>query len=65
MGSRNRSKFAIEKALAQEFGKDNLTWGNYVKSSAGGTPLVPKTTKTASKTPAKPKAATAKKKPTK
>lgn len=59
------ANFAIEKALAQEFGKDNLTWGNYVKSSAGGTPLVPKTTKAVSKAPAKPKAAAAKKKTTK
>lgn len=27
------AQFAIEKALAQEFKKDNLTWGKYVKRS--------------------------------
>lgn len=27
------AQFAIEKALAQESGKDNLTWGEYVKRS--------------------------------
>lgn len=53
------ANYAIEKALAQEFGKDNLTWGNYIKSGASGTPLVAKATKPTSKAkaPAKPKAA--------
>lgn len=48
------ANYAIEKALAQEFGKDNLTWGSYVKSGATGTPLVAK----AAKPVAKVKAAT-------
>ncbi|MNR13528.1 hypothetical protein D3C85_1299370 [compost metagenome] len=43
------ANYAIEKALAQEFGKDNLTWGNYVKSGAAGTPLVAKTAKSVAK----------------
>jgi glutathione synthase/RimK-type ligase-like ATP-grasp enzyme len=33
------ANYAIEKALAQEDGKDNLTWGEYIKRSANGTPL--------------------------
>lgn len=33
------ANYAIEKALAQEDGKDNLTWGEYIKRSASGTPL--------------------------
>jgi len=48
------ANYAIEKALAQEFGKDNLTWGKYVKSGALGKPLVAKAAKPASK----PKVAT-------
>ncbi|RZK89570.1 MAG: hypothetical protein EOO98_10285 [Pedobacter sp.] len=48
------ANYAIEKALAQEFGKDNLTWGSYVKSGATGTPLVA----TAAKTVVKAKATT-------
>lgn len=53
------ANYAIEKALAQEFGKDNLTWGNYVKSGASGKPLVAKAAKPASKVKAvaKPKTA--------
>ncbi|SOD20161.1 ATP-grasp domain-containing protein [Pedobacter xixiisoli] len=43
------ANYAIEKALAQEFGKDNLTWGSYVKSGAAGTPLVSKTAKSVAK----------------
>ena len=43
------ANYAIEKALAQEFGKDNLTWGNYVKSGAAGTPLIAKTAKSVAK----------------
>ena len=33
------AQFAIEKALAQESEKDNLTWGEYIKRSAAKTPL--------------------------
>jgi len=58
------ANYAIERALKQEFGKDNLTWGNYLKSAAGNLPLIAKTTKASSaKVPAKNK--TAAKKPTK
>lgn len=34
--------YAIEKAKAQQFGKDNLTWGDYVRSGATGKALVSK-----------------------
>ena len=34
------ANYAIEKALAQEDGKDNLTWGEYVKRSSGKMPLI-------------------------
>ncbi|MEO7311273.1 MAG: hypothetical protein ABIX01_12800 [Chitinophagaceae bacterium] len=34
------ANYAIDKALAQTDGQDNLTWGNYIKSSAAGTPLI-------------------------
>jgi len=55
------ANYAIERALKQEFGKDNLTWGNYIKSAAGNLPLNPKAAKSSSaKAPAKTKA-TAKK----
>ncbi|MFY8025744.1 MAG: ATP-grasp domain-containing protein [Sediminibacterium sp.] len=33
------ANYAIEKALEQEDGKDNLTWGEYIKRSANGQPL--------------------------
>lgn len=33
------ANFAIEKALAQVPGQDNLTWGTYIKNSATGKPL--------------------------
>jgi hypothetical protein len=33
------ANFAIEKALAQVPGQDNLTWGTYIKNSAAGKPL--------------------------
>ena len=33
------ANYAIEKALAQEDGKDNLTWGDYVKRSSSKSPL--------------------------
>lgn len=31
--------YAIERAMAQQDGRDNLTWGEYVKRSAAGQPL--------------------------
>jgi len=34
--------YAIEKAKAQKFGQDNLTWGEYVKTGATATPLIAK-----------------------
>jgi hypothetical protein len=34
------ANYAIERALAQEPGKDNLTWGEYIKKSAAHLPLV-------------------------
>jgi hypothetical protein len=34
------ANYAIEKALSIKEGQDNLTWGEYVKRSSGGTPLV-------------------------
>jgi hypothetical protein len=34
------ANYAIEKALSLKDGQDNLTWGEYVKRSSGGTPLV-------------------------
>lgn len=34
--------YAIERAKAQVKGQDNLTWGEYVKTSAAGVPLVGK-----------------------
>ncbi len=34
------AKYAIERARAQADGRDNLTWGEYVKTSASGLPLV-------------------------
>ncbi len=37
--------YAIERAKKQKFGQDNLTWGQYVKSGATGTPLVAKKVK--------------------
>lgn len=32
--------YLIERAVAQQEGKDNLTWGEYVKRSSSGRPLV-------------------------
>lgn len=32
--------YAIERALAHQQGQDNLTWGEYVKRSANGQPLI-------------------------
>lgn len=34
------ANYAIEKALAQEDGKDNLTWGEYIRRSAGKENLI-------------------------
>jgi len=34
------ANYAIEKALAQEDGKDNLTWGEYIKRSSAKIPLI-------------------------
>jgi hypothetical protein len=37
------AKYAIERAIAQVEGQDNLTWGEYVRASAAGAPFwVPK-----------------------
>lgn len=33
------ASYAIERALAQKEGMDNLTWGEYIKRSASGSPL--------------------------
>jgi glutathione synthase/RimK-type ligase-like ATP-grasp enzyme len=34
------ANYAIDKALAQEEGKDNLTWGEYIKRSSAKIPLI-------------------------
>jgi hypothetical protein len=47
------AKYAIERAKEQVDGKDNLTWGEYVKASAAGTALPAGKNKVAGKTPAK------------
>lgn len=36
----NAATYCIERAMAQEAGKDNLTWGQYLQRSVGGRPLV-------------------------
>lgn len=36
----NAANYAIERALAQKENSDNLTWGEYIKRSAAGRPLV-------------------------
>jgi glutathione synthase/RimK-type ligase-like ATP-grasp enzyme len=51
------ANYAIERAQSQEIGKDNLTWGKYIQSSASKTDLV---AKEVAKTSAKPKSAAAK-----
>lgn len=53
------ANYAIEVAQKQEFGKDNLTWGNYIKSGATKTSLTvkTKTVKKVADTTAKPKTA--------
>lgn len=64
------ANYAIERAQAQKDGQDNLTWGEYIKSSVAGKPLISKapakTKKPSSKpavekTVAKPKKTTVKK----
>ena len=58
--------YAIEKAKSQKFGQDNLTWGEYVKTSAAGTPLTGKSAAPKAKAASTAKAsATAKPKATK
>lgn len=55
------ANYAIERAQAQQDGKDNLTWGKYVKQGSAGKPLMdgeapvaaPKPKKTAAKKSAK------------
>jgi hypothetical protein len=37
----NAANYAIERAQAQEFGKDNLTWGTFIKRGAAGVDIVP------------------------
>jgi hypothetical protein len=32
--------YAIERALSHQQGQDNLTWGEYVKRSSNGQPLI-------------------------
>lgn len=62
------AKYAIERAREQADGRDNLTWGEYVKTSASGLPLVAAAANTkaaAKKKPAAPKATTVKKAVTK
>jgi hypothetical protein len=34
------ANYAIERAMAQKENQDNLTWGEYVKTSAAGRPLI-------------------------
>ncbi|MCW3073738.1 MAG: glutathione synthase [Flaviaesturariibacter sp.] len=36
----NAANYAIERAQSQKDGQDNLTWGEYIKRSAGGRALV-------------------------
>lgn len=36
----NAATYCIERAMAQEAGKDNLTWGQYLQRSVGGRPLI-------------------------
>jgi len=71
------ANYAIERAKAQKPGQDNLTWGQYIKASVAGEPLIAKTAakpvsikaeKATAKSKAAPKAepkAVAKKKPIK
>ncbi len=36
----NAANYAIERALSQQEGRDNLTWGAYIKKSAAGKSLI-------------------------
>ncbi|WP_448702336.1 RimK family alpha-L-glutamate ligase [Mucilaginibacter sp. AW1-3] len=49
------ASYAIERAKAQKPGRDNLTWGQFVKSGAAGMPLVASTPKKTAPKEAKPK----------
>ena len=37
----NAANFAIEKALAHKDGRDNLTWGTYIRSAVTGSSMTP------------------------
>jgi len=52
------ANYAIERAKAQKDGQDNLTWGEYIKSSVNGVPLIAKVGSNVTKTVA-PKKVTA------
>jgi hypothetical protein len=58
----NASRMAIERALAQKPGQDNLTWGSYIKNAALGKALTPATVAPAAKAAPATKAAAAPKK---
>jgi len=47
------ASYAIERAKAQKPDRDNLTWGQFVKSGAAGTPLAPAPKKAVAKAPVK------------
>jgi glutathione synthase/RimK-type ligase-like ATP-grasp enzyme len=51
------ANYAIERAQAQQDGKDNLTWGEYVKTGAAGNGLAPVATTTTEAPKATKKAA--------
>jgi len=36
----NAANYAIEKALEQKDGQDNLTWGEYVRRGSNKSPLI-------------------------
>ncbi|WP_231490648.1 RimK family alpha-L-glutamate ligase [Pedobacter sp. Leaf170] len=61
------ANYAIERAKAQKDGQDNLTWGEYIKASVAGRPLVAKaaTKPAAKKAPEKTVATKASAKPKK
>ncbi|WP_431293021.1 hypothetical protein [Pedobacter sp. P26] len=44
------ANYAIERAKAQKDGQDNLTWGEYIKASVGGKPLIAKAESNVAKT---------------
>lgn len=43
------ASYAIERAQAQEFGKDNLTWGTFIRQAAGGVQPAPQPAQKAAK----------------